>query len=49
MQGIPGGWQVPPARDLRQVPPKGVPSQQRQLTGQGGANQRLGMGQPPQL
>lgn len=49
MQGIPGGGQVPRARGMRQVPPRGVPGQQPQSTGPGGASQRLGMGQPPQV
>ena len=49
MQGIPGGGQVPRARGMRQVPPRGVPGQQLQSTGPGGASQRLGMGQQPQM
>ena len=49
MQGIPGGGQVPCARGMRQAPPRGVPGQQPQSTGSGGASQCLGMGQPPQV
>ncbi|XP_067047284.1 polyadenylate-binding protein 1-like isoform X7 [Acropora muricata] len=49
MQGIPGGGQVPRARGMRQVPPRGVPGQPPQPIGQGGASQCLGMGQPPQV
>ena len=40
---------MPRARGIRQVPPRGVPGQQPQPTGRGGASQRLGMGQPPQV
>ena len=44
MQGMPGG-QVPRARGIRQVPPRGVPGQQ-QPGGAGGPSQRVGgMGQ----
>ncbi|XP_074606404.1 polyadenylate-binding protein 1-like [Acropora palmata] len=49
MQGIPVGGQVPRARGMRQVPPRGVPGQPPQPIGQGGASQCLGMGQPPQV
>lgn len=45
MQGIPGAGQVPRARGIRQVPPRGVPGQQ-QPGGAGGPSQRVGgMGQ----
>ena len=37
------------ARGMRQVPPRGVPGQQSQPTEPGGARQRLGVGQPPQV
>ncbi|XP_067047301.1 polyadenylate-binding protein 1A-like isoform X2 [Acropora muricata] len=47
--GMQGGGQVPRARGMRQVPPRGVPGQQPQSTGPGGASQRLSMGQPPQV
>ena len=45
MQGMPGAGQVPRARGIRQVPPRGVPGQQ-QPGGAGGPSQRVGgMGQ----
>ena len=45
MQGMPGAGQVPRARGIRQVPPRGVPGQQ-QPGGGGGPSQRVGgMGQ----
>ena len=44
MQGMPGAGQVPRARGIRQVPPRGVSGQQ-QPRGAGGPSQRLGMGQ----
>ena len=38
------------ARGIRQEPPRGVPDQQPQPAGPGGASQRLGgTGQPPQV
>jgi len=49
IEGIPGGGKVSRARGMRQVPPRGVPGQQSQPTEPGGAGQRLGMGQPPQV
>lgn len=45
MQGMPGAGQVPRARGIRQVPPRGVSGQQ-QPGGAGGPSQRVGgMGQ----
>ena len=38
---MPGGGQVPRARGIRQVPPRGVPGQQQQPEG-GGPGQRVG-------
>ena len=50
MQGMPGAGQVPRARGIRQVPPRGVPGQQPQPAGPGGPSQRLGgMVQPTQV
>ena len=47
---MPGAGQVPRARGIRQVPPRGVPGQQPQPGGPGGPSQRLGgMGQPTQV
>lgn len=49
MQGMPGAGQVPRARGIRQVPPRGVPAQQ-QPGGAGGPGQRVGgMGQAQQV
>ena len=46
MQAMPGGGQVPRARGIRQVPPRGVPGQQQQQPGGAGPGQRVGgMGQ----
>ncbi|KAJ7389282.1 Polyadenylate-binding protein 4 [Desmophyllum pertusum] len=48
MQGMPGAGQVPRARGIRQVPPRGVPGQQQ--PGGGGPTQRVGgMGQVQQV
>ena len=50
MQGMPGAGQVPRARGIRQVPPRGVPGQQQQPAGAGGPGQRVaGMAQPQQV
>ena len=46
--GTPRGRQVPLARGMHQLPPRGVPDQQPQSTEPGGASQCLGMEQPPQ-
>ena len=48
MQSMPGAAQVPRARGMRQVPPRGVPAQQ-QPSAAGGPSQRVGgipQGQP---
>ena len=48
--GMPTAGQVPRARGIRQVPPRGVPGQQQQPGGAGGPGQRVGgMGQPQQV
>ena len=41
MQGMPGAWQVPRAKGIRQVPPRGAPGQQQQ-SGAAGPSQRVG-------
>ena len=50
MQGMLGAGQVPRARGIRQVPPRGVPGQQQQPAGAGGPGQCVaGMAQPQQV
>ena len=50
MQGMPGAGQVPRARGIRQVPPRGVSGQQQQPGAGGGPGQRMGgMAQPQQV
>ena len=48
--GVPTAGQVPRARAIRQIPPRGVPGQQQQPGGAGGPGQHVrGMGKPQQV